>query len=231
MPTLVFWIDVDNTLLNFDDVKKDLDQHMQVELGPRLAERFWSIYEQVRKEKEVVEIPLALARLREQTSLTEMDDETYRHVYSIFENYPYHQALFPSALETLAYLRTIGLTVIVSDGDLFYQSTKIINSNLAETVEGRVLLYVHKQEHLAEMLKLYPANHYALIDDKPAILSDVKAYLGDRLTTVFVKQGKYAAVALPEGFTPDISVEHIGDLRNYPAERFFQTHPQGKIIK
>ena len=224
MPTLVFWIDVDNTLLAFDDVKKDLDKHLQVELGPQLTERFWDIYEQVRKERGVVDIPLALSRLREETPLTEMDDEIYRHIHSIFDNYPYYEALYPDALKTLEYLRTIGLTVIVSDGDLFYQSTKIINSNLAEAVNGRVLLYVHKQDHLDEMVKLYPADHYALIDDKPGILADVKAALEDKLTTVFVRQGKYAASPLPEGVTPDITVEHIADLLHYSAEQFFQTH-------
>ena len=132
MPTLIFWIDVDNTLLDNDYAKDDLDQHIQVELGPKLAARFWDIYEQVRQERAVVDIPLALERLREQTSLTEMDEEAYRHVWSIFNNYPFFKALYPHVLETLSYLRTLGLTVIVSDGDMLFQAEKIINSNLAE---------------------------------------------------------------------------------------------------
>jgi hypothetical protein len=48
MPTLVFWIDVDNTLLANDDVKADLAQHIEVQLGPELAQRFWDLYEQAR---------------------------------------------------------------------------------------------------------------------------------------------------------------------------------------
>lgn len=220
MPTLVFLIDVDNTLIANDEVKKDLDAHMQVELGPGLTARFWDLYEQVRKEESVVDIPLALRRLREQTPLAELDEQTFAHVESIFDNYPFFQALYPHTLETLQHLCTIGLTVIVSDGDQYFQAEKIFNSDLAEIVEGRVLLYVHKQKHLDEILRQYPADHYAMIDDKPDILADSKVLMGERLTTVFVKQGKYAAGPLPANFTPDITVLHIGDLRSYSAEQF-----------
>lgn len=222
MPTLVFLLDVDNTLIDNDKVKNDLDAHLKVELGPALTARFWELYEQVREETGVVDIPLALDRLRQQTPLSEMDEQTYEHVHSIFDNYPFFDALYPDTLETLQYLRTLGLTVIVSDGDMCFQAEKIFNSSLAEAVEGRVLIYVHKQEHLDEILQHYPADHYAMVDDKPQILADSKAILGNRLTTVFVQQGKYA-LEKPSNFTPDISVLHIGDLRNYTKEQFLLT--------
>jgi phosphoglycolate phosphatase-like HAD superfamily hydrolase len=193
-----------------------------VELGPRLAARFWELYDKVREEEGVVDIPVALKRLREQTSLAELDEQTFLHVESIFDNYPFYRALYPHVIETLEHLCTRGLTVIVSDGDRVFQAEKIVNSDLAEIVEGRVLLYVHKQQHLDEMIRLYPADHYAMIDDKPQILADSKAIMGDRLTTVFVRQGKYAAGELPANFRPDITVLHIGDLRTYTAEQFLK---------
>ncbi|HVB20428.1 MAG TPA: hypothetical protein VNG51_00595 [Ktedonobacteraceae bacterium] len=220
MPTLVFLLDVDNTLLDNDNVKNDFDAHVQVELGPALTERFWDLYERIRKEEGVVNIPRALKELRGQTSLEEMDEQTFAHVQSIFENYPFFQALYPQTIETLAHLRTLGLTVIVSDGDMFFQAEKIFHSNLADAVEGRVLLYIHKQQHLDEILLRYRADHYVMIDDKPDILHDSKQILGDRLTTVFVLQGKYAAGEKPANFAPDITVQHIGDLRTYSAEQF-----------
>jgi FMN phosphatase YigB (HAD superfamily) len=223
MPHLVFLLDVDNTLIDNDRVKEDLDTHIQVELGPVLTKRFWDIYEQVREEGGVVNIPLSLQRLREQVSLAELDEQTFAHVQSIFNNYPFFQALYPHVLETLHYLGTLGLTVIVSDGDIFFQAEKIFHSNLADTVEGRVLLYVHKQQHMDEVLRLYPADHYVMIDDKPQILADVKASLPELMTTVFVQQGKYATGKKPANFHPDISVLHIADLRNYSSEQFF--HP------
>jgi FMN phosphatase YigB (HAD superfamily) len=221
MPSLVFLLDVDNTLINNDQVKEDLNAHLQVELGPKLTARFWEIYEQVRQEREVVDIPLSLQRFREEIPLSELDEQTFLHVKSIFDNYPFFYALYPHTLETLRHLRTMGLTVIVSDGDQFFQSEKIYRSDLAETVEGRVLIYTHKQQHLEEILQKYPADHYVMIDDKPDILVDSKAIMGKRLTTVFVKQGHYAK-QVPDNFTPDISVLHIGDLRNFTKEQFLK---------
>ena len=220
MPTLVFLIDVDNTLIDNDFVKSDLEEHIKVEMGETLNNRYWELYERARKERGVVDIPLALQWLREQTPLSELDEETYVHVHSLFDNYPFFNALYPHVLETLRYLSTLGQTVIVSDDDLCFQAEKIINSALAETVEGRVLLYGHKQEHLHEIVELYPADHYVMIDDKPEILTDSKLILGDKLTSVFVQQGKYAVGPKPENFQPDISVQHIGDLRSYSREQF-----------
>ncbi len=220
MPTLVFLIDVDNTLINNDYVKSDLDKHIKVQMGEAVTERFWELYEKTREEADVINIPLALKWLREQTPLSELDELTYQHVHSLFDNYPFFNALYPHALETLRHLRTLGLTVILSDGDLYFQAEKIFNSDIAETVEGRVLLYTHKQEHLQEIMELYPADHYVMIDDKPEILADSKAILGDKLTTVFVKQGKYASDTPPDHFAPTIVVQHIGDLRRYDSEQF-----------
>ena len=222
MPTLVFLLDVDNTLIDNDAVKDDIDEHLKVEMGEKLTKRYWQLYEQARQESDVVNIPLALQRLRDETPLDVLDEETYRHVHSIFDNYPFFNKLYPHALETLRYLRTLGLTVVVSDGDMYFQPEKIFRSNIAETVEGRVLIYIHKQQHLDEIRQRYPADHYVMIDDKPQILADCRAKMGNVLTTVFVKQGKYAVNQHPDGFTPDISVPHIGDLRSYTAEQFLK---------
>ena len=223
MPTLVFLLDVDNTLIDNDAVKDDINEHLEVQMGEQLTQRFWELYEKARQQSDVVNIPLALQWLREDTPLDVLDEETYRHVQSIFDNYPFYDRLYPYALETLRYLRTLGLTVIVSDGDMCFQPEKIYRSDLAETVEGRVLIYIHKQQHLNEITLLYPADHYAMIDDKAQILADSRAKMGDVLTTVFVEQGHYAATPPPDGFTPDIRVRHIGDLRGYTAEQFLHS--------
>ena len=219
MRTLVFLLDVDNTLLDNDAVKKDWDEQLRAVVGTKLTTRFWQLYEQVRKERGVVDIPLALSRLREQTPSSEMDEPTYRCVQALFENYPFYKRLYPHAIETLKHLRTMGLTVIVSDGDPFFQAEKIVKSGLAEAVEWRFLLFEHKQEHLDEITRAYPADHYVMIDDNPRILHDSRRVMQDRLTTVFVVQGHYATDPLPEGFSPDLTVLHIGDLRNYSKEQ------------
>lgn len=223
MPSpLVFLLDVDNTLLANDEVKQDLDHQLHVLIGEGLTRRFWAIYEQVRHEESVVDIPLSLKRLRAEIPVEQLSEETYQRVHALFDEFPFFQYLYPHVLETLHHLRTLGLTVIVSDGDRYFQEEKIVNSHLAEAVEGRVLIYTHKQEHLQEIQQRYPANHVVMIDDKAQILADSRAILGSKLTTVFVKQGKYAQEPLPAQFTPTISVQHIEDLRNFTAQDFLQ---------
>ena len=225
MPRLAFFIDIDNTLLANDTIKDNLDQQMQEIIGTTLTSRFWQIYEDVRIEHSVVDIPLSLERLRAEVSIEEMDSQTYQRFTAIFDRYPFFENLYPDALETLYHLGTLGETIIVSDGDQYFQAEKITNSHIAAAVEGRVLIYIHKQQHLPEILQHYPADHYAMLDDKASILADCKALLGDRLTSVFVRQGKYARMPLPAGFTPDISVEHIGDLRQSTQEQFLKGSP------
>ncbi|MGZ3628506.1 MAG: HAD family hydrolase [Ktedonobacteraceae bacterium] len=217
MQTLVFLLDVDNTLLDNDAIKADWDEQLRGELGHTLTARFWEMYERVRRERGVVDIPLALSRLRELTP--SMDEQTYQHIRSLFFNYPFYKRLYPYAIETLEHLRAMGKTVIVSDGDLVFQVEKITKSHLAEAVEGRVLIFTHKQEHLDEITRAYPADHYVMVDDNAYILRDAKQIMRDRLTTVFVVQGHYATGQPPEGFSPDLSVPHIGDLRNYRREQ------------
>jgi FMN phosphatase YigB (HAD superfamily) len=222
-PHLAFLLDVDNTLLANDEVKQELDRQLQETLGHELTRRFWNIYEQVRHEQGVVDIPLSLKRLRAEIPLTQLDERAYQHAHALFETFPFFEYLYPHAIETLQHLRTLGLTIIVSDGDQYFQEEKIVNSHLAAAVEGRVLIYTHKQQHLDEILQRYPADHYVMIDDKASILAASKELLGRRLTTLFVRQGKYAQEPLPAHFTPDISVEDIADLRNFSAEQFLQT--------
>jgi FMN phosphatase YigB (HAD superfamily) len=168
MVQLAFLLDVDNTLLANDEVKENLDQQLRAALDTQLTERFWAIYEQVRHERGVVDIPLSLTRLRAEVSEEQLDEQTYQHAHAIFDTFPFFQYLYPHVIETLHYLRTLGLTVIVSDGDQYFQAEKIVNSHLAEAVEGRVLIYTHKQQHLEEIFQRYPAEHYVMIDDIPS---------------------------------------------------------------
>ncbi|HEX4343634.1 MAG TPA: HAD family hydrolase, partial [Verrucomicrobiae bacterium] len=70
--------------------------------------------------------------------------------------------------------------------------------------------------------KRHPAEHYVMIDDKLRILTDMKAIWGDRLTTVFPKQGHYALDPKVLATYPpaDITIDRIGDLVNYDLASF-----------
>ena len=109
--------------------------------------------------------------------------------------------------------------MILSDGDVVFQPLKIERSGLFEAVEGRVLVYIHKEQELPEVERLFPADHYVMIDDKIRILTTAKEFWGTSLTTVFVRQGRYA-ISPEVGNYPgaDISIEHISNLVGYDIE-------------
>jgi hypothetical protein len=81
-------------------------------------------------------------------------------------------------------------------------------------VEGEVLIYIHKEQMLDDVERRYPAQRYVMVDDKIRILSAMKAVWGERLTTVFVRQGHYAADrAQVDSYPPaDVTIDRIGDL-------------------
>ena len=89
-------------------------------------------------------------------------------------------------------------------------------SGLWQAVDDRVLIYIHKERELEYVERLYPANHYVLIDDKLHILAAVKKIWGERVTTVFPKQGHYAfdQKILSENPPADIELAKISDLLN-----------------
>jgi hypothetical protein len=118
------------------------------------------------------------------------------------------------ALEVLKRLRCLGPTVILADGDVVFQPRKVEHAGLAEAVGGRVLIYIHKEEALDDVERRYPAESYVLVDDKPRILAAAKQFWGERVTTVFVRQGSYAHDAKAVGAFPpaDVTIERIEDL-------------------
>jgi FMN phosphatase YigB (HAD superfamily) len=210
----VFLIDVDNTLLDNDRAKADVARAIQGLVGPERASRFWSLYEEVRDECGVVDYPETLRRFRrvfrEESHLADVD----RVVLGV----PFERYLFPGALEVIARLWQHGEPAILSDGDRVYQPMKIARAGLLLAVRGNVLVYEHKEDHLAEVQRRFPAARYAHIDDKAALLARTKASLGDRVTTVHVLQGSYAAEG-PSGAPPDIVVARIADLLAIPLAR------------
>jgi hypothetical protein len=131
--------------------------------------------------------------------------------------YPFAERLFPDSLKVIAHVEQWGPAVILSDGDVVFQPLKINHSGLADVVSGRVLVYVHKEQELDDVERRYPAEHYVLVDDKLRILAAVKKFWGSRVTTVFVRQGHYAAdPKISDSYPPaDLSIERIGDLLRY----------------
>ena len=219
--SVVFLLDVDNTLLDNDRFGADLGDTLEAAFGAARRERYWAIYEELRQQTGYADYLGALQRFR-----TGLDNEpSLLQMSNYLLEYPFADRLYPHALATVAHLRTLGRTAILSDGDVVFQPRKIQRAGLWDALRGEVLVYVHKQRMLVAMRQRYPAAHYVMVDDKPQILADMKRQLGDRLTTVLVRQGHYAAEAAPTDPAPDISLACIGDLRQRKLEDFLPDAP------
>jgi len=204
---VVFLVDVDNTLLDNDRIQDDLKRHLEREFGVASRDRYWAILEALFVELGYRDYLGALQRYRTEHAA----DVRLMAMSSYLVDYPFANRLYPGALDVLERFRAWGPTVILSDGDVVFQPRKVERSGIAEAVEGHVLIYIHKEEMLDDVERRYPARHYVLVDDKPRILAAVKKAWGNRVTTMFPRQGQYArdAKLYPAA---DLSVEHIGDL-------------------
>jgi len=207
---VVFLVDVDDTLFDNDRFAADLGAHLEQVFGAAERERYWAIYNALREVSGYADYLAALQGFRVGLD----DDPELLRMSAFLLEYPFADLVYPRALDAVAHLRTIGLPVVLSDGDIVFQPRKIANSGIWEAVEGRVLIFLHKEQMLGAMQRRYPARHYVMVDDKPQLLATMKRVLGDKLTTIFVHQGHYAAqsatmVIEPE---PDIGIKRIGDL-------------------
>jgi len=206
----VFLFDVDNTLLDNDRVTADLRDHLEHEVGHERQERYWSIFEELRAEVGYADYLGALQRYR-------ANYPRDLHVLTVSHfllEYPFHERLFPNALEVVNSVKQYAVPVILSDGDVVFQPHKIRRSGLYDAFEGGVLIYVHKEFELEDVAQRYPADHHVLVDDKIRILAVVKDVWDEYVTTVFVRQGHYAHddKAISGYRSADYTIERIADL-------------------
>lgn len=219
--SLVFLLDVDNTLLDNDRLKEDLAEKLQQMLGSERAARFWDLYEEVRRERDYVDYPHTIERWAEEYR----DSTMGRRLTELLDNWPFADYVYPHVFETIDHLKSLGTVAILSDGDSVFQPRKIANSGLQKAVDGNVLIYVHKELELPGVFARYPADHYVVVDDKARILSVLERECPSEFTTVLVLQGKYAH---PDEYSPraDIVVSRIGDLRTFTREQLVERHPE-----
>jgi FMN phosphatase YigB (HAD superfamily) len=209
---LVFLLDVDNTLLDNDTVIEDLRRDLLDNFGADRQDRYWVIFEQLRRELGYADYLGALQRYR-----VEYPRDPHVVGVSLFLlQYPFEDRLYPRALDVVAQLRQQAPVAILTDGDAVFQPYKIHRSGLWAAVDGEVLIYIHKERVLDDVERRHPAHHYVMVDDKLRILTAMKRIWNDRVTTVFVRQGHYAMEPDVSTTYPaaDLTVDHIGDLAN-----------------
>jgi FMN phosphatase YigB (HAD superfamily) len=215
---MVFLLDVDNTLLDNDRFAADLGDRVEKCFGAAQRTRYWDIFAQRRAALGLADYLGSLQEFR--TGLD--DDPRLLDMSQYLLEYPFASRLFPRALEAITYLNTQGSAVVLSDGDIVFQPRKIQRSGIWDAVEGRVMIYVHKEKVLDHMQRRFPAKHYVMVDDKANLLAAMKSVLGAQLTTVFVRQGHYALAAESNSVVPapDLVIERIGDLLNHNLTDF-----------
>jgi FMN phosphatase YigB (HAD superfamily) len=210
MTETVFLFDVDNTLLDNDQVQADVTLHLATNYGEAARDRFWELFERLRLELGYSDYLGALELYR----LEEMHDPRLLRMANWLVDYPFHERLYPNAIEVVKHARHAGTIAILSDGDAVFQPRKVERSGLWSAFGDNVMIYVHKELELEDVERHFPARHYVMIDDKLRILDAIKRAWGDRVTTIFPRQGHYATdPAILAEFPPaDITVERIGDL-------------------
>ncbi len=215
---LVFLLDVDNTLLDNDRITADMHRMLEREVGRERADEYFSIFESLRVELGYADYLGALQRYRDQNPR----DPHVLYLSRFLVDYPFANRLFPESLDVIDLLKEWGCVVILSDGDVVFQPRKIERSGLWSAVDGKVLIYVHKEHELNDVVERFPARHYVLVDDKLRILAAIKAIWGDRVTTVFPRQGHYALDPQTVADYPpaDITVERIGEMLGLSRDAF-----------
>ena len=210
---VVFLLDVDNTLLDSDRVTADLRQHLSTAVGHGGQQRYWEIFTELRDEVGYADYLGALQRYR----LEFPRDPHVLAISSFLIDYPFANRLFPESLDVIERLKQLGTVVICSDGDVVFQPRKIERSGLFAAVAGNVLIYVHKEDEIADVERRFPADHYVVVDDKPALLAAFKAAWGPRVTTVLPLQGRYAhdSAAIASFPPADITIDRIGRLLEF----------------
>jgi hypothetical protein len=219
-PDVVFLFDVDNTLIDNDRVQAHLSEHLEQTYGATTRDRYWEIFEQLRSELGYADYLGALERYR----MEDLHRSELLRMSNWLVDYPFADRLYPRALDAVKHVQQWGTIVILSDGDAVFQPRKVERSGLWHLFDNRVLIYIHKEQELDDVGRLYSADHYVLIDDKLRILSAVKKFWGDSVTTVFPKQGHYAldSKVLAEYPPADIELARIGDLLNYDLSSFLK---------
>jgi len=207
---VVFLFDVDNTLLDNDRVQADLKEHLEQAYGKAARDRYWEILEKLRSELGYVDYLGALERFRIET----IHRPDILRMSSWLVDYPFATRLYPGALDAVRHVQQWGTAVILSDGDAVFQPRKVERSGLWRAFDNHVLIYIHKEQELDDVERFYPAEHYVMVDDKLRILAAVKKVWGERVTTIFPKQGHYAhdQKTLAEFPAADIELAKIADL-------------------
>ncbi|MEO8159860.1 MAG: HAD family hydrolase [Arenimonas sp.] len=221
--SLCIMLDVDNTLLDNDRFTAELGDWLEQAFGADERARYWLLYDGLKQRLGYADYLGALQAFR----AGNQDQVRLQQAAEFMLDFPFPELLYPDALAAIAHLRRIAPVLILSDGDMVFQPRKIRRSGLAAAVDQRVLIYVHKQQSLHDLRRRVPAQRYAMVDDKPLLLSEMQRAAAFPLQAIFVRQGHYAAATDAASLdpSPERTIARIGELLAFSPPDFHLDKP------
>ncbi|MBI2326741.1 hypothetical protein HYU92_00310 [Candidatus Curtissbacteria bacterium] len=214
-PKITFFVDFDNTLIDNDKVKVQIQSTISKEYGRKFINRFLAINQKLREEKGYVDFSSTIDQIAKEENKPELKDK----LHYLFHNFKFKDSLFSKAGTVIKYLGTFGQVVVITEGDRHYQEIKIKSSGIWNLVDGNVEIPIFdKVSHLSEFLKKYPSDVYYFIEDKPEVLKEIRDLYKDKIKTIHVCQGHYSPICQMGIF--DLTVKSLKDLLkiNFPLK-------------
>jgi FMN phosphatase YigB (HAD superfamily) len=205
-PVVLF--DADDTLLDCERIVADLHEFLLDELGDKGAKQYWEHFQRIRRSLGYADYLGALQRSRDE----QPHEMHFLAISNFLVTYPFSERLFSRTLDVIDHVARWALPVIVSDGDVVFQPIKLHRAGLVRAVQDRVLIYIHKEKELDDIVRRYPASHYVLVDDDLSILSAVKQEWGPGVTTVHVRRPGHPSNQVRNAAPPDMTMDDIGEI-------------------
>lgn len=212
---LVFFVDIDNILLDNERVVREIKHSLIKVLGHGEANYFWKENEELRSKAHLVNFPKVIKKY-----CTEKHEEACElKLKNIFYIIDFKMAMFPTSYDVLKHLKTMGRVVIFTEGDRLYQKQKIERLELGKLVD-KIYLYRNKSEHIDAVLLAWKNFHPVFIDDRSEKLSAIKKQ-HPKTKIVEVCQGHYSNTDHVTHKKLDKTIESIEEILKLQTADFY----------
>lgn len=184
-----FVLDLDDTLIDNEKVKTLIDNNLEKLSGSdKYTKLLRETYQDVSKEKGFVDYLEISDRLGKTLGLDP------KKVLTIFYDTDFKSCLFPSAIELIQYLQTLGEVILFSQGEIALQSHKINKSGVEEVIGlDNVRIIQNKKEQVSQLISELHARGFksiTFIEDRADILDE--AYSTDKFVKCYwLRSGRH----------------------------------------
>lgn len=159
---LVFFVDLDHTLLDTDRVKTEIRHSLIKVLGHSEAKNFWKHHDEFVSKFTFADFPNIIRQYCVEKH-TSSCDVILRNIFFIID---FKMALYPSAISLIKHLKSLGKLAIFTEGDKAYQKRKIEQLGLKKIVD-KIYFFEKKAMHIDEIKMKWSEYTKIFIDDRP----------------------------------------------------------------